>query len=131
MLTHALSPTGGVPARLLAINGELRTIYQAAFTPTLEAAIRSGQRFETPDGAEPPSPTYAADAAGCRSVNRHLAGVIQRHFPGAELIDDIEEPAVVDSLWHHPATGATFAIGWDHARQFGDPFGLTVREVGQ
>ncbi len=131
MLTHALSPTGGVPTRLQAIADELQTIYQQAFTPTLATATTNSQRFETPDGTEPLDPIYAADAAGCRAVNRHLAPIINRHLPGAEPIDGIDEPAVIDSTWHHPATTATFTIEWDHSCSFGDPAGLTVTEVRQ
>lgn len=131
MLTHALPPTGGVPARLLAVADELRGIYQQTFDPAHKAATANRQRFETPDGTEPPDPKYAADAAGCRAVNRHLEAIVRRHFPGAELVDSVDEPAVVDSLWHHPATDATFAVEWDHSHTFGDPAGLTVREICQ
>ncbi|MEM7272661.1 MAG: hypothetical protein AAF547_06235 [Actinomycetota bacterium] len=130
MLTHALTPTGGVPARLQAITDQLRHTYNTAFTPALRAAIENSRRFETPDGTEPFDPVYAADAAGCRAVNRQLATVVHRHFPGAVLVESIDEPAVIDTLWHHPGTGASFAIEWDHTEPFGDPAGLSVREVG-
>ncbi len=131
MLTHPVPPTGGVPTRLCAATGQLRSIYQQAFTPALHSAASNLRRFETPEGTEPPDPVYAADSAGCRAVNRQLKVVVEQHFPGAEQIDGIDEPAVIDSLWHHPATGTTFAIEWDHDQPFGDPKGLTVTEVQQ
>ena len=94
-----------------------------------QLSSRSASRHQTASGQS--TPDTPADTAGCRAVNHQLANVVQRHFPGAVLVDEINEPAVIDSTWQHPATGATFAIEWDHTRKLGDPSGLTVREIDQ
>lgn len=129
MLTHALTPAGGVPARLQAITEQLRTIYAQAFAAAHSEATRCAERFEVPHGSEPFDPAFAADSAGCRAVNAQLSAIVREHFPGADVLDELCEPTVIDSVWHHSATGLTFIVEWDHTRQFGDPAGLAVREV--
>lgn len=129
MLTHALPPNGGVHARLNAATEQLRSIYQHAYTPALAEANSALSRFESPDGTDRIDPVDIADTVACRAVNRQLNAIMQQHFPGVERIDNIEEPAVIDSLWHHPATATTVAVQWDHAQPYSDPTGLTLTEA--
>lgn len=112
---------------LACLAGELRALYTETFRHAHKAAETARARFETPDGTGPLDPRYAADAAACRAVNRHLHTIVGRWLPGAQLVDRIDEPAVIDSRWLHQQR--TIAIGWDHAGDFGDPEALTIEEV--
>lgn len=112
---------------LAALAHELRALYARIYNETLAAADDARARFETPDGAGHVDPIYAADTAGCRAINKALASIVARHLHGAQLLDRIDEPAVVDSRWLHEHH--VIAIGWDYSYDFGDPCALVVREV--
>lgn len=120
------SASSALTAGLDALACELRAIYARAFSATHAAAAGAAVQFETADGIVL-DPVFAADSAGCRAVNRHLPASVRRIVPGMRLIERIDEPAVIDSSWL--LRGRTVVIEWDHQVDFGDPDGLTVREV--
>ncbi len=129
MLTHTPPPNGGAPPYLDALADELRAIYQQAFTPALERAINARERFETADGTAAFDPVFAADTAASRTVNQAMPAAIARHLPDAQLIESIDEPAVIDSRWQCGST--IVVVEWDYTRPFGDAGAPTVREVAQ
>ncbi|MEM9652486.1 MAG: hypothetical protein AAGA65_10340 [Actinomycetota bacterium] len=130
-----VTPTTGALAacaidpHLAAIAADLRAVYAEAFEPALEEATEARSRFEAADGSGTVDPDYAADIVGCRAVNASLVPTVAEHLPDAQLLDRIDEPAVIDSCWLHQRR--IFVIEWDLSYDFGDPDALVVREVGR
>lgn len=116
------TPTAAIDA----LADELRTLYAETFRLVLRAAGEARQRFETPDGTGPVDPIFAADTAACRAINRHLPTVIARWLPGAQLVEGIDEPAVIDSRWLYQQR--IVDIQWSYSSDFGAAEGLTVVE---
>lgn len=116
-------------AALSDLTRDLRSTYLRAYTATALDASKAFDHLAIPDGTSPVDPVFAADAAGCRAVNRVLRWAVAFHLPGAVLLDWIDEPAVIDSQWLWGDRAVV--IEWDYSYDFGDPEALTVWEVAQ